>query len=486
MSRFIRKVKTASGATAVQIITKSGRQVVALEHIGSAHTEHELDLLVALAKQRLHQGQLSLLEESSDEVFVKKTYSRYLYGTLSGIYHRLGFDVLDDDAFKELVLARIIEPSSKADTTRILSDLGLDAPGSSTLHRALGTCIENNYRDLLADQCFAYVAPSAFSLLLYDVTTLYFEVQKEDEYRRPGMSKERRLEPQIVVGLLVDSAGFPLSIASFEGNKAETLTLIPVLEAYKIRYSLTDIVVTADAAMLSSANLEALEDLGYHYIVASRLAKCPYEIECIRKETDDELADGQIIDTAATFTINHKRVKRRIIYQYKEKRSRLDLSNIDKAIAKAEKMIAGSAAFKRNRFLSVSGADKKINWDLVESAKARAGIKGYVTNLSSDAQTIINAYHQLFEVERSFRMSKSDLKARPIFHRKKDAIEAHLTIVFAALAISRYIQSKTGISIKRFIQRLAVIRDAVISVNGAEMTVSASIPADVVELVNSL
>jgi transposase len=119
-------------------------------------------------------------------------------------------------------------------------------------------------------------------------------------------------------------------------------------------------------------------------------------------------------------------------------------------------MVDGKSQFKRNRFLKVSGSKREINHRLVEEARLKAGIKGYVTDLKIPAQEVIDAYHQLFQVERSFRMSKSDLKARPVFHHTRDCIEAHLTIVFAALAIARRMQAATGLTIRRLVQKLTV------------------------------
>jgi len=134
-------------------------------------------------------------------------------------------------------------------------------------------------------------------------------------------------------------------------------------------------------------------------------------------------------------------------------------------------MVAGKAEFKRNRFLKVSGSKKEINYNLVESSRLKAGIKGYVTDLDINAQEVIDAYHQLFQVERSFRMAKSDLKARPIFHHKRDSIEAHLTVVFAALAMARLVQDATGLSIKRFLRILKVIQTGVVLINGKQRKV---------------
>ena len=172
--------------------------------------------------------------------------------------------------------------------------------------------------------------------MLYDVTTLYFEIQRENACRKPGLCRERRLEPQITVGLLVDRSGFPLEVTSFEGNKAEVKTIVPVLQAFKTRHGLKDIVaVTADAAMLSSGNLDALEKLEYTYIVGSRISKCPYEIEEYMKNPGSALRDGQVFESRIKVTIAGKRAYRRAIYQYRSRRERIDLANIDKLLVRA-------------------------------------------------------------------------------------------------------------------------------------------------------
>lgn len=491
MSSFIRKKKTKSGAIAVQIIHKRGRTVTGLKHIGTAHNDAELEMLLALAQEKLHEGQLTLdvekaLRSGDADLHLEKSYSALLWDTLSGVYDKLAFDCLNDLVFKQLVLARIIEPTSKLDTIRVLSDLGLEAPSNSSIHRCLRKIIDKGYRELLSEACFKHVKPAALRLVLYDVTTLYFEIQKEDEYRKPGLSKERRLEPQIIIGLLVDRTGFPLEIQSFEGNCAEVKTFLPVLARFRERHGLKDITVTADAAMLSAGNISELEHLGYHYIIGSRLAKTPYEIEEYLCAEGTVLEDQQIFESSMIVTVNGKRTKRRVVYQYRSKRASLDLSNIEKTVAKAQKMVENKADIKRNRFLTIKGDKREINVALVEEARRKAGIKGYVTDLRIPAQEVIDAYHQLFQVEKSFRMSKSDLKARPIFHHKRDSIEAHLTIVFAALAITRYIEAMTGLSIKKFIRKLAPIRTGVVSVNGSSLLLKPLIPDDVTALLKRL
>ena len=164
------------------------------------------------------------------------------------------------------------------------------------------------------------------------------------------------------------------------------------------------------------------------------------------------------------------------------KRATLDLSNIDKAVAKAQKIVEKKADIKRNRFLKINGSKREINDVLVAETRRKAGIKGYVTDLDIPAQQVIDAYHALFQVEKAFRMSKSDLKVRPIFHHKRDSIEAHLTVVFAALAIARFIERKTGVSVKKFVEMLRPVYAGVISINGAVYPVKPSIPEHVQDL----
>ncbi len=449
-------------------------------------------MLLALAHEKKHEHQVSLdigaalKNGESTDIYLQKSYSELLWNTLSAVYDRLGFNIIHDQVFKQLILARIIEPTSKLDTIRVLSDLGLHAPSNTGIHRSLRDSVHSDYRGRLSEACFRHVKPSALRLVLYDVTTLYFEAQKEDNYRRPGLSKERRLEPQITVGLLVDRTGFPLEIQSFEGNRAEVKTIIPVLEDFKERHGLKDITVTADAAMLSAGNISELERLGFHYVIGSRLAKTPYEIEEYLCEDGTVLEDKQIFESSMTVTVDGKRTKRRVVYQYRTKRAALDLSNIEKTIAKAKKMVENKGDIKRNRFLKITGDVREINIPLVDEAKRKAGIKGYVTDLRIPAQEVIDAYHQLFQVEKSFRMSKSDLKARPVFHHTRDSIDAHLTIVFGALSVARHIEAMTGISIRKFVRLLAPVRTGVVSVNDVSLPIKPLISDDVAALISLL
>ena len=446
MASFIRKVPTASGAQAVQIVHKQGRRVVGIEHIGSAHDDGQLVVLMEIARQQLHVGQETLdLDVTSGTpsttagaggARVAGMRSQVLWTVLDDAYARLGFDAVGDETFKALVLGRIIEPTSKADTLRVLEEVGVAPPSLRTVFRALARCIERHYRDRLAKACLAYSARTKAgqaSLVLYDVTTLHFETEKEDKLRRVGMSKERRVDPQIQVGLLVDPGGFPLEVHCFEGNKAETKTLIPVLQSFQQRHGVTDMVVVADAGMLSAGNLNALEDAGFSFIVGSRITKAPYDLAEHFERHGDYFTDGQILESSRVMGTGRHARARRIVYQYSFKRHKRDDRAINAMIERAEKIATGQASMRNARFLKVTGATKEVDKALVDRARQLAGLKGYVTNIDKTTMTganVMGAYHDLWQVEKSFRMAKSDLRARPIFHHHRDSIEAHLTIVF--------------------------------------------------------
>jgi Transposase DDE domain len=526
VSRFVRKVRTASGAVAVQVVTRRGRQVEQVEHVGSAHTDAELALLLAAAGERLSPGQdvldlgdLTVVPERMEDVAdwtagpalpvvqgspsggrpavvaaggrVVGTSAVQLWEVLTSAYARLGFDVVADGGFRAMVLARIVEPASKAEVVRVLDEIG--APGVSlrTLFRSLARAQVRDYRGQLATACRAHSARTTGTgaLVLYDVTTLHFERPDEDELRKVGMSKEHRVDPQVQVGLLADPSGFPLEVHLFEGNKAETATLIPVLTAFQKRHDVTEMVVVADAGMLSAANLNALEDAGFSFIVGSRLTKAPYDLAGHFARHGNFFTDGQVLESTRTMGTGKAARARRVVYQWKFKRNKHDDKAINAMIEWAEKIAAGTTPLRKARFLKVTGATTELNQATIDRARQLAGLKGYVTNLPAatmDGAAVTAAYHDLWHVEQSFRMTKSDLRARPVFHHQREAIEAHLTVVFAALAVSRYLQDATSTSIKKIIQTLRAARSATIEINGQRLTLDPELTGTARDILNRL
>ena len=527
---YVRKVRTTSGAVAVQVARKDQGRVVILAHLGSAHTDAELGILLEAARQIVAGGQAALDFEvaaraqsmtdvpdfRSERALIAEpaqptvapvvppgrtmgTCSRLLYDVLRGVYDWLGFDVVADSVFRDLVIARIVEPTSKADAERVLTDLGTATVSYRTLARHLNQVGPGRYRDAIATKCFDYSHDcGGLSLLLYDVTTLYFEAESEDELRKVGFSKERRVDPQIVVGLLVDRTGFPLEIGCFEGNTAETTTIVPIITSFLERHGLQDtpMVVAADAGMLSGANLKALDELELSFIVGSRVTKAPGDLESHFHWNGDVFTDGQIIDTVTPrhgntkvnntalraepiWDAEHDSGAWRAIWSYSAKRARRDQKTLAAQEARARAIVAGDKKAKSARFVKISGDDRVFDEATLARAQSLVGLKGYLTNVPATvmpAAEVIAKYHDLWRVEKSFRMSKSDLRGRPMFHHTRAAIEAHLTIVFAALAVAHAIQSRTGLSIAKVVKQLRPLRHATININGSTQTFPPAIP----------
>lgn len=492
---YVRTVRTASGATAVQIMHGSRRGARTIEHVGSAHDELELEALKAAARQRLASGQAQLdlgldpaataaaAAGSSGPLEIVASRMGHLWDGLSSAYDALGFAraASGDEVFRQLVLARIIEPTSKADSLRVLAEVGVNAVSYPTLNRRLRDYSVEEFRRKLAAACAAHARLGPASLVLYDVSTLYFETDAGDGFREPGFSKERRLEPQITIGLLTDAAGFPLMVEAFEGNTAETTTMLPTITAFMAAHHLADVTVVADAGMISEANKRAIEAAGLSFILGAKIPDIPYVVTEWRREHPDgeQPPDGLILTQPRPAGPRDRRRDEVIYYQYRADRARRTLRGIDEQVTKAERAVAGKVPVKRNRFIKLVGADKSVNRTLEAKARALAGWKGYLTNLpDTSAGFVIDAYHQLFQIEASFRMSKHDLAARPIYHHKRESIDAHLTIVFAALAVGRLVEDRTGWSIRRFVRTTRRYRTVQIRAGSQLLTAEDPLPDD--------
>jgi hypothetical protein len=385
-----------------------------------------------------------------------------------------------DEVFRQLVLARITEPTSRQDGLRVLAEVGVEAASYPTLNRRLPGYAAATWRQELAAACAAHAALGPTSLVMFDVSTLYFETDAGDGFREPGFSTERCLEPQITIGLLTDASGFPLMVEAFEGNRAETTTMLPTITAFMAAHRLADVTIVADAGMISAGNMRAIEAAGLSFILGMKIPEIPYVVAEWRREHPDEpMPDGLILTQPWPAGPTDKRRDQVIYYQYKADRARRTLRGIDEQVTKAEKAVAGKVPVKRNRFITLVGADKSVNRTLEAKARALAGIKSYVTNLPNPSpEFVIGAYHRLFEIEKSFRMSKHDLAARPIYHHKRASIEAHLTIVFAALAVSRFVEDRTGWSIRKFVRTARRYRTVHIRAGAQLLTAQDPIPED--------
>jgi hypothetical protein len=508
---------------------KGRRRIIA--HVGSAHTEAELGLLVERARELLEdpdQGVLdvgvepiaakaSLIGPAVDAVLfgaealparerqvvaaprVVATASRVLYDVLAGVFTSLGFDALADEVFRDLVIARLVEPTSILDTSRVLTDLGRKPASEKTMRRTLTRAHQGTYRDKVAALCFDYARSSGdVSLVLYDVTTLYFEAEREDELRKVGYSKERRVDPQIVVGLLVDRGGFPLEIGCFEGNKAETATIVPIVTQFQTRHDLADMVIVADAGMLSASNLRELDEANLRFIVGSRVTKAPIDLASHFHWHGDAFDDGQVIDTVTPRAGRHSENDQalraepvwgpdqhtrswRAVWAYSAKRAARDNRTLTAQENRARAVIDGEKAARTPRFVKTTNDGHSLDQAALDRARRLVGLKGYVTNIPVSVMApgeVISSYHDLWHVEQSFRMSKTDLAARPMFVRTRDAIEAHLTIVFTSLAVARTVQNRTGLAVRNVIRQLRPLRSATIAINGMTTTLPPQVDPD--------
>jgi hypothetical protein len=485
---YVRTVRTSSGAVAVQVVWKSSRGSREIEHLGSAHSDAEVELLKAVAAQRIAAGQDPLpldVAAAQEPLALEILSSRMgrLLDAIAAVYGQLGFDKATglDAVFEQLVTARIIEPTSKQDAARVLAEAGVRALSYRTVKRRLPGYATSEWRDRLSGACAAAADLGPSALILYDVTTLWFETDTGDGFREPGFSKERRLDPQITVGLLTDASGMPLMIDAFEGNRAETNTMIPLVQRFVAAHGIAGVTVVADAGMMSEANLADIEGAGWSFVIGGRLPEVPYAISQWRRDNPDlEPADGMTLTQPTVMGPKADQRRRTTLYQYKTDRARRLLHGIDQQVAKAEKAVAGHAAIKRNRFVTLTGGTRAVNRDLETKARALAGWKPYVTNLlDADPAWVIGAYHQLWRIEHAFRMSKHDLRARPVYHHKRESIDAHLAVVFAALAISHRIEARTGWTIKKFVRALRRYRTLKINTGSHTVTAEDPLPDDV-------
>ena len=499
---YVRKVVTASGATAVQVCEKVGGQQKVLAHIGSAHDEVSLALLMDKARNWLQvpgQDELDLegLGGPADGGGPRTigSVSALLWEVLEVAYSRVGFTAIKDEAFKQLVFARIVEPTTKADTPRVIQQLGVKPFSVSTFHRCLKRIVARDYQDQVCKVAFNFATRDRrLTLALFDTTTLHFQTDKTDNLRAPGRSKEGRFGPQVQFGLLTDTAGFPLEFVLFPGNKGETRYLIPTLEALVGRHGtkLKDLIVVADAGILSAQNCLALEALGFGFIVGSKTSSAKNEIlKGLEETSDTDFIDGQIFERTRTMGGRDlPTMPRRVVYQYKKKRADRDLRVLQDQRRAALKIIHTPSKAKKVRFVQTTRGDKPaFNEELYDQATRLAGLKGYVTNLPksvADGTQIVTWYANLFQIERSFRMSKNDLDARPFHHHKENAIYAHLVVVFTALSLSKYLEQTTGTSKNKLIQQLGPLKDSIIRIGPTTHTIKTEIPQQTQQLLHNL
>lgn len=466
----IRTTKTASGKIAVQAVRRERQKTIVVKHFGSTDNSVELKNLHTLADQYIIRASQTkpLFPElftpqkehlvSLDRIKITSPYHHFAYEMLSFFYQRNGFNKLKDKLLQDLSIIRIIEPASKIRSLALLKEYFNINLGHSTLYQGLK--IIQDKKDKIEEVAVNYAKKHLsfdFSFVFYDVTTLYFETHKEDEdltddqgkvleegLRKNGFSKDHKSnQPQILVGLLVTKEGYPIAIEMFTGKTFEGKTMIPVILKVKEKYRINNLTVVADAAMLSFANTQELKNHNLSYIVGARMGSVT---DNLMKEISRALnkTEGVFYKTHTAHGI--------LICDYSKSRASKDKSDREKQIRKALRQIEqGNPVLLRYPFLK---AEKKpvlkLNTRLIEKDELLDGIKGYYTNVADIPESlVVSRYKDLWHVEKAFRIAKSDLEARPMFHHLRVTIEAHMLIVFVSLCVVKSIELLSGISIKR-------------------------------------
>lgn len=472
---FIRSVRTTTGRSAIQVVEKVGRKNCIVRHIGTARSPMELSHLRERAQafidqKRISSGIISLFDSrfrSSelasllDRLRFTHAFDTVTYRFLHFFYRRMGLEEGTDPLFRDLVIARVIQPASKRKTRDILATRFGKHHALPALYRALRSASRLDYRGTVEQRIHHFVTVSlgeVLTVVFFDVTTLYFETHEEDALRKHGFSKDGKPhEPQIVIGLAVTASGMPILVRSFAGNTFEGHTMIPCIEEVTTRWGSRDVVVVGDSAMISRDNMRQLEEKGLRYIVGARLANFPSRLLSTITATTPRIDKAHI-----RFPMGKE--SRVLVVSYSDARAAKDRSDRKKQVAAAREILSRpDRVTRRYKFLSAHGKAYTLNEALIEKATLLEGLKGYVTNAAdlSDGE-IMEHYASLWKVERSFRMSKSDLKARPIFHTKKESIEAHLLIVFTALALSRSVEIATGVTIQAILAILTQVKEIIV------------------------
>lgn len=472
---FIRKNKNRSGSVSIQIISKYNGNYKVVKTVGCAKTKREEELLELLARTELEKinGMQSLFVEHDDlvvENFVNSIANNHLrvVGSeliLGRIYQKFNFP--EDGCcnyFRNLVLCRLVYPGSKLKTIDYFRrHLNIDI-SVHTIYRFLDE-LNTNLKPQIEQLTFEHTIKSLrgkISVAFYDMTTLYFEASEEDDYRIPGFNKDgKHHQPQIMIGLLVGKYGYPIGYQIFEGNTSETKTLIPVLETFQKKFNIKKPIVVADAALLSQKNINALVENQYEYILGGR----------IKNETEEIKAKIIALEVQENDPNELKNKNGRLIISFSKKRAYNDKKNRDKGLKRLEKRVASGKLSKEhinnrgyNKYLKLSGEiDVRIDYDKYEADKVWDGLKGYMTNTHLSRNDVIENYGQLWQVEKAFRISKTDLRIRPIYHRLKERIEAHICICFTAYAIYKELErslkaNKINISAEKAIEQIREIR----------------------------
>jgi len=420
---FIRKNKNRSGSFSIQIIEKRSGKNRVIKTLGSGRTDKEVEKLMHQARHELSrlQGQTLLFtkEDSMLEGFISELENasvsvigpELVYGKL---YEQIGYSAIDLPLFRHMVISRLVYPGSKLKTIDYLYRYQGIHLKVDSLYRFMDK-LKGDLKERVEQIAFTHtkkILGGKVGIVFYDMTTVYFEASTEDDFRKTGFSKEgKHQNPQIYVGLLVGQGGYPIAYDLFEGDIYEGHTLIPILEKFEKRFDLKKPIVIADAGLLSSDNIKNLVLKGYRYILGGRIKNESKAVkETILQEKWKDLK-------AVKYDLPEGK---KLIVSYSNKRAKKDAFNRNRGLKRLEKQLKSGKLTKRhinkrgyNKYLQMEGQVKvSIDYEKFEKDACWDGLKGYVTNTKLKPRKVIEAYNDLWNIERAFRISKTDLKVR--------------------------------------------------------------------------
>ncbi len=463
---FIRKKNNTSGSVSVQVIQKVQGRYKVLKTIGSATTWQEIEKLEDQARQEIEafSAQPKLFISNSDTT-IEQAYAMLSNSNIrtlgpeiifGKIYDYIGFGAIGESLFRHLVIARLAFPLSKLKTIDYLYRYQGTSLNIDSVYRFLDK-LNKKLKTQVEQIAFAHtkkVLQGNISVVFYDMTTLYFEASDEDDLRKTGFSKDGKHQcPQIFIGLLVGLGGYAIGYDIYEGNTYEGHTLIPFIEKISQKFNLNMPIVVADAGLLSKENIEALERKGYEYILGARLKNETAFIKSKILSTD--FSDGTIKRFAKNKTTH-------LIVNFSTARAAKDAYNRKRGLTRLENQVKRGRLTKANinnrgynKYLKLTGdVSIEIDYDKFNNDQAWDGLKGFITNTKINDKDVVENYKNLWHIEKAFRMSKTDLRIRPIYHRLQDRIEAHVCISFTAYCIYKELErvlyaEKSSLSLKR-------------------------------------
>lgn len=413
------------------------------------------NLKLSFGEQKISSRDIVKIQKSEDikSCLVKDIGIKLLYQHLWGdAFGGMKLKNIDMQCLLDLVIMRIAQPVSKLRTSYLSSKYGIDDMTPNKIYRLM-----DNLDDVAIESIKKHIwhntkkllGTEKIKIMFYDLTTIYFEANSKSDLKEFGYSKDGKSQHvQISLALIVSEHGMPIGYEVFKGNSFEGATLIPTLNKLKAQYKIEDVTIVADSAMLSDANIKALIAGGFKFIVSARVKNMDTKL------TNQMLSEDDYITSSDDFKYkNIKLEDRNIVFCRSEDRKRKDEYERCKSLDKILKLVgktakSGLRGSLKKSFVTINKQDSVIEIDeaKLEAQKKFDGYFGFISNTELDPTEIISQYRGLWQVEQSFRITKHNLKIRPVYHYVDRRIKAHFAICYLTLALIRTVEYKLKIA----------------------------------------